>query len=390
MTSTTRFIFASTAAAASLIVAARAQAQSCTADKDCLQGFACVQSGEINGGSTPACPPDATDCPKPAPAPAPTPVYSCQPKTCAFDTDCGTGMVCNTETSTACSGGSTVAPCPANTDCPTPVKTDPTCTTTTRSICAFKWQLPCQNDAACGTGFTCYPIVIGMCSGSGGTGSAGSASTGSATAGGSTDGGSTASTPNQPAPPVAAGDASASPDSQCTTMSSYPGYCQPTVTTCAADSDCPGGWTCQEAPQPVSAGGALSGTTKAEPAPAPTSGDAGAPTDPTTPPSTGGGTTSKLCAPPYGLGVPRDATAGHGETASTPGTTAGGSGSGDGNGGPSTGATPPASSGGNGTTAGAGSSGGCSIDPSSEAARTGGLALFTLLGLLAVRRMRRI
>jgi MYXO-CTERM domain-containing protein len=35
----------------------------------------------------------------------------------------------------------------------------------------------------------------------------------------------------------------------CTTMTSYPGWCAPTVTTCTKDSDCPAWWKCLDDPE---------------------------------------------------------------------------------------------------------------------------------------------
>src|SRR5258708_40031213 len=90
MTPLTRTILASAALATSLSLTPYAQAQTCGADKDCPQGFACVQSA-VNS-TTPACPPGAADCAKVNPSP-PAPVYYCEPKACNTDTDRGTGIV---------------------------------------------------------------------------------------------------------------------------------------------------------------------------------------------------------------------------------------------------------------------------------------------------------
>jgi hypothetical protein len=84
---------------------------------------------------------------------------------------------------------------------------------------------------------------------------------------------------------------------------------------------------------------------------------------------------SKICAPPGGLGIARggDTIKEGGSMTVTPAV-----GSGGGN------PVPPA--------AGApksGSAGGCSMNPNRETSLAEGVALFTLLGLFAVRRLRR-
>jgi hypothetical protein len=185
---------------------------------------------------------------------------SCQPKPCVGDGDCGVGQVCYTTVNEACSGGAPVAPCKLGAgagDCPTVIATPETCTKVTSSRCAFKWQLPCDGDAACGEGFVCQPSTYGECSGGAAptSGSAGT-STGSAGAGtgGSTGaGGATGTAPDEtdadPVPPV------------CTTVVAYPGSCVPQATTCVADADCPAPFLCKEAMDlavsttPVTAGG---------------------------------------------------------------------------------------------------------------------------------------
>ena len=378
--STTKHILSSALIAASLALhAGNAAAQTCTTDKDCPQSFACVQSGVVSG-TTAACPPNA-DCPKAEPAPAPTPYYSCEPKACGSDADCGPGMVCFTTTSTACSGGAAVPPCAPGADCPAPEKIAPTCTTTMRSACAFKWQLPCKTDTECGDGFNCMPSVIGVCSGSSGSASAGSASAGS----GSTGAGGSAT--SSPKPPADAGTSltsnpSSPPDAVCTTMTVYPGSCNPKVAACVADAECPSNWTCPAAPSPTSSPPASAVDTPAV--------DGGAAADAR---SSNAGTAAgpagvaspvRVCWPPYGLGV----RAGDSKGETSNGQVSGSSGNATSGGG--TGSTPVSPTMG----AGAGSptnpsGGGCSIDTTNETSRTEGLVLLTLLGLIAVRRLRR-
>lgn len=378
MTFAIKPIASSAALVVCLLMGAPVRAQTCGPSQDCPQGFTCVQS--TVAGTTPACPPDS-DCPKADPTP-PAPVYQCQPKTCQTDSECGAGMVCFTETSTACSGGAAVPPCPPNSDCPAPVKTETMCTTTTRSTCAFKWQLPCQNDASCGDGFTCHPTVIGACSGSAGVGSAGSASGD----GGAGAGSATASAGDRPpsSAPSIPGDASVP---ECTTVMSFPGYCTPTRTSCVADSDCPAGWTCIDEP-PAMSGSGVATPVKGAPAPAPVpvAADAGAPpaAQPVAPPTVvtvDAGPSQKTCAAPYDLGARyntgQSSTTSGGAPSGSPDSSKGGAGA--------SAPTVPAAAG----NSGAPSGGGCSIDAGGDAARASGLILFTLLGILAVHRLRR-
>jgi hypothetical protein len=242
-------------AAGTIGFAAPARAQSCSTDGDCPQSYTCVTSTVI-AEPAPACPPGA-DCAKPevdASVP-PTVVKFCEPKTCSADTDCGAGMVCETQTSEACSGGVAQVRCAANTTCDAgaPTKTDPTiwpipgstCTTTTTSQCAFKWQLPCKAAADCGDGFTCQPSVSVGCSagssGGGGT-TTHSGSTGSASSGPNQPVAVDASVTGVPTPPPT--DGGAAPI--CVTTTSFPGYCQPKASSCTTDTDCPAAWKCAD------------------------------------------------------------------------------------------------------------------------------------------------
>jgi hypothetical protein len=236
-------------AAASLILGAAgmAQAQTCASDKDCPQGYTCHADTVV--APTPGCKPGA-ECGH-EDAGAPVVVSSCVPKSCSADTDCGAGMVCHEEKSVACSGGTAVAPpaCPSDHPCSLdagaapPKPPEEMCTTTIVKMCAFNWQLPCNMDSDCGTGFTCKPTVSGSCSGSAGTGTATPGTSGGSGSGGSSGSSGGAARPAPFAPPSDAGAAS---PPMCTTMTSYPGYCAPTVTTCTADGDCPTNWKCTE------------------------------------------------------------------------------------------------------------------------------------------------
>jgi hypothetical protein len=367
-------------------VARSATAQTCTVDKDCPQSFTCVDSGAVINGTAPACPPNTACQPTSDLAPRkPQIVKSCQAKACTADSECGAGMVCFEEKSTPCSGGAAVAPCAPGADCPRVAPPEPTCVTPSRRLCAFKWQVPCNTDVDCGDGFTCHPQESGSCSSSSGTtttapaptdaGTSGGGSTGST---GSGNGGGASADPATPGTKV-----SPPSDPICTeTKKTFPGYCQPKVTRCAADSECPTTWTCMQQATPVSTPPAPTPGTAADGGSGPKSADP-------VPPDQGFAVPVRTCTPPGGLGVRgSDSTGGKGEVVSTPmtpgtpGTTTGG---------PqpvSMNPMVPPSAGGSGQST-APSSGGCTIHDGSQTSQASGLALFTLLGLIAARRLRR-
>jgi hypothetical protein len=199
-----------------------ANAQTCAGNSDCAQGLTC-QAISTTPSPTPACPPGA-DCHLLI---LPSPTQTCLPAPCQTDANCGQEMVCHSETTTSCSGGTGAAvKCLPNAPCPTiPPPADPVCTETTTSQCAYRWQLPCNADADCGTGFVCQPTTMGMCSDS-----SGSSSSSSGAGGGS---GGLLSSPPLPAP-----DAGISTP-VCVTTTSFPGSCQPQAASCNLDSDCP-------------------------------------------------------------------------------------------------------------------------------------------------------
>jgi MYXO-CTERM domain-containing protein len=339
------------------LAAPAASAQTCSADTDCPQGFACVASAT----TTPVC--KGTGCPADAGAAEPAVTLSCQQKACTTDADCGTGMVCYELKSTGCYGsGGSSSGCAPNTACDagTVVTSVETCTTTTRDVCLFKWQLPCNADADCGDGFVCAPNVSGGCATSGGAVSGAPNGTAGATGGGG----------SSPAP-AADGGAPA-----CPTTTSYPGWCTPKAATCTSDSQCPGGWTCTAVgtPVPVTGGGA--------PASVPADGAAPAPVAAVD----AGGSPTMICVGPFGAGAPtrggvdtttagQAAAAGHDGNAPAVAPGAGGSGAA---GGTTGGASAGASS----------SGGGCAVAPGRAADR--GLFLLGLaLAGIAVRRRRR-
>jgi len=225
----------------------------CTVTADCPHGFVC-ETYTIEPKPTDSC---TKDAPCGALEAAVT-AGACVPATCATNADCGTDMVCHTQTTQACSGGSAGA-CAPNTKCDTPPPVEPVCTTHTTSTCTYRWQLPCNADSDCGRAFTCVAATKTNCptrSGGGPVSSDGSLPSGTTGAGGSGvsqgAGTPTTATPTKP-------DSTTPPEgdvAECTTTTAFPGTCQPTATTCQADSDCPSAWTCVD----VSGSGNSTGT----------------------------------------------------------------------------------------------------------------------------------
>ena len=284
-------------------------------------------------------------------------------QTCVTDNDCGSAMVCHSQTSTSCSGSGGTAPaCPANMLCPdagAPITTTPVCTETTMRFCAYK---SCNADSDCGDGFVCQPLTRGTCSASSGSASGGTVSSGGDTSSSSGAGGGSGIA----VPPVAV-DAGAT--NSCVTTTSFPGTCQPKNTPCATDSDCPFPLTCKDV---MTGGGQPIAITM----------DAGAAVPPPTATSTS--TSAKTCQSPGGSGP--TAGGGHSDTAPTAyqGADAGASATTKGA------STPPVTSGAADTTATQTSTetaaktggGGCSVVKNGSASGAW-LALLGLLALLA-------
>jgi len=220
-----------------------ANAQTCASNSDCAHGLTC-QASAATPTPTPACPTGTTCLPTTTP---PAPSLTCLPAPCQTSADCGQAMVCHSETTTTCSGGTAVAvKCDPNTVCTTaPPATDPVCTDTTTSLCRYMWDLPCNADADCGTGFVCQPTTMGWCSGSGSAGS-GSSSSGSSSG---TGGGSGSGAPPAP-PPLPVSDAGTSAP-VCVTTTSFPGSCQAKAASCTTDTDCPSIWKCVDSNPPT-------------------------------------------------------------------------------------------------------------------------------------------
>jgi hypothetical protein len=209
------------ALAVPLLLSLPAQAQVACGTTTCPQGFVC----QTIPGACPAILCEGPDC-KPC---TPTDSYVCVAAPCAADTDCGPNMVCNARDQLSCSGAGVAPACPRGETCDAaavPVE-PPTCTTTTVSECTYRWQLPCQADSDCGSGFTCKERQVCTCSGS-------SAAVGRA-----------GSVAVPPADVVGTGGAPSTTE-QCSCQPSGSKGCDLVQVACTLDADCATGWTCQE------------------------------------------------------------------------------------------------------------------------------------------------
>ena len=369
--------------ASTLCLPGLGHATTCASDADCAKGLSCQADATASTPAILCYDGDAGGACAPADNPT-SQTMSCQAAPCLTSADCGQDMVCNGQTVTSCTGGTPVAvKCDPSSSCDAGVTYEPqTCTDTIVSACAYNWELPCNVDVDCGAGFTCQPTVTGMCSGSSGggtsTGSTGTASAGTGGAGGA------GGVPIPLPPELDAG--AVPPPVTCTTVSSFPGYCQAKATSCTVDSDCPSVWTCMTSNVATTAPSVPMGTDASAVV---QFSDAGAPT-PVPAPATATGT----CEPPAGVrngGQPTgtvdtkgevataDAGAAGPTTGPTKGTTTPPSPTAPGQGGTTTGQTAATTSGG----------GGCSIAASglsSDPAII--LGVLAVLGLALTRRRR--
>jgi len=219
--------------AALALLAAPVSAQTtCTGDSDCSPGLVC----EIVGGTacaTMVCPP-GVDCPPPEPC-EPEDIYGCVPGPCEKDADCGDDLVCVTVSYDACPPIA-MPDCAPGVECPLPPPVE--CEPVSESFCAPRYVGPCEVDSDCGDRFTCAEAEECFCSGSSG-------------------GGSMGGEPLPPPPPDGDGGGEEDPppmdegDTSCGCEPSGTFYCKPDEISCAADGECPDGWSCLLSMAPV-------------------------------------------------------------------------------------------------------------------------------------------
>ncbi|HEY3500944.1 MAG TPA: hypothetical protein VGK73_39900 [Polyangiaceae bacterium] len=347
-----------------LFTSAQASAQEACGDQVCPKGYQCetydLGCPAIDRGDGD----DAGDAAEFAPC-EPSVAQGCVPSTCTSDADCGSGMVCHTETRQECdespgctgadpgddAGGAEDEASDAEkaADCAPAAPTN--CTTVSTSICAPRWAVPCTAAADCGPGFTCEEQLQGGCSGSMGSAGGGTPSDGGEPTPG--DGDDAA----EPAPPDG-GETPAPEPPDCVFEPSGVSMCVAIEVGCTTNDDCLEGWTCEDNSEGVCWSGA-DGTSGCEPA------------DP-----------AKVCAPPYSR---IDGPGGFAEDGSGGPATGGDD---DGNGAPPTaprGEDPANADGDSGKTTEAG---GCALSPARGTGSELGLLALALGALFGVRRRR--
>ena len=188
---------------------APANAQSCSVDADCGEGYTCL----LPGSSEPSCatPPCSDGAGGSGGSSSTAAEGYCEklPETCSSDADCAAWQTCQAE--------SAVSTCTASSDDPNPDCTDTTPDPNAPKYCVAK-SLDCETDADCPESFECTTSEMGWCNGS-----EGSAGGSGGVGGGVTTGGAAGS------------------DCGTTTVKA----CTPKEVTCAATSDCPSDWTCE-------------------------------------------------------------------------------------------------------------------------------------------------
>ena len=213
----------------------------CEVDADCGPGFVCtVIEEEICGAPRwfgDDAPPETCTTVE---------FRSCAPAPCSTDADCTDDLVCLEVTYGQCSGG---AACPPNESCPPPEP--PMCTEHTEHYCGPRYAAPCTVAADCGEGFECLENSVCSC------------------------------TDLIPDVPGSGADDQSTPPEPCECEGTGTFYCSPLEVECAADSDCPTDWKCEE--EPIAVG--------------PTCVDDPNDPEPCTPPPPP--TPRRLCVPPY-------------------------------------------------------------------------------------------
>lgn len=221
-----------------LAVSAAANAQEVCGDVTCPANWKCETETEPcadipsdNGDAAEACMPST---------------YSyCAPLPCTDDSQCDTGMICYSETHEECESA---PPCAGNGDCPA---FEETCSTVTESACVPRYVAPCEEDADCGSGFTCDYEEDCVCSSSGSSGSSGG-SAGSSSSGGASGSGEKPAPDAgaDPTPPADGADGGTSDEPDCIcSKSTDRKTCSMKLVTCSVDEGCPSGWTCGDNPQ---------------------------------------------------------------------------------------------------------------------------------------------
>ncbi|MBT9557128.1 MAG: hypothetical protein IV100_13910 [Myxococcales bacterium] len=114
----------------------------CDKDSDCGKNATCVKrSGPSeNPGKSATC------------EPIPAEFIGTHQAPCDVDADCREGLICATFEYTCPTFRVT---CFADVDCAEPPAPD--CDTVTERRCHYPWQLVCETDADCGSGFSCEP-----------------------------------------------------------------------------------------------------------------------------------------------------------------------------------------------------------------------------------------
>lgn len=218
-----KIVFAASLTALFLFAPSAFAAGECDTDADCESYESC----ELLGQAGCACPPGDAGCD--CPDSGTDDYYECvaePPDSCDSNADCSDGLECVTRTYEQCTGsggGSTCSVSPdGGTDCEDAgtVDTSESCETFTEGYCVPPYLAPCEQDADCGTGFTCEEYEICECSGGGSTGSGGD-------------------------DPGDAGTSAEDTGGESCVCETAGKSCELVETECTSDADCAGDLTCQ-------------------------------------------------------------------------------------------------------------------------------------------------
>ncbi len=121
----------------------------------CPKGFSCNEAPS-------ACPAVFCDDPADCPACEGSAVFFCAPDACASDADCAAGALCAPQLTLECPPPAASGPgYVSSATAPTPYE----CTSSTPHLCTPRWQLPCDVDSDCGSGFLCQELEQVSCDG---------------------------------------------------------------------------------------------------------------------------------------------------------------------------------------------------------------------------------